>query len=90
MAMTETSPAEAVSEAADDGEVAPATTNPVAEFFGSSDHRTVGKMFVVASLLFLAIDLVVAAVGSFDLARPEATSWPTISVCACGRTCPCR
>ena len=68
MAMTETSPTEAVSEAADDGEAAPATTNPVAEFFGASDHRTIGKMFVVASLVFLAIDLVVAAVGSFDLA----------------------
>ncbi len=67
MALTDTSPPETAVEPAGDDQASGPATSPVAQFFGTGDHRAIGRMFIIGSLAFLAIDLVVAAVANFDI-----------------------
>lgn len=61
MALTETRP--------EHTEAAPAPRaqpTAVEQVLGTGDHKTVGRVFIGASLLFLAVDLVVGALVHFD------------------------
>jgi len=63
MALTETRPERTA-------EVASPRPQPTAveQVLGTGDHKTVGRLFIGASLLFLAVDLVVGALVHFDAA----------------------
>lgn len=68
MALTDTLTAEPETKPTSGGVEPTSVPNPVATFFGTGDHRSVGQMFIVASLLMVGVDLMIAAVGGFDLA----------------------
>lgn len=69
MALTETRPPAAAAASGDDG-AAPARTapTPVERVLGTGDHKTIGRIFIGASLLFAASDLVIAALVNLHAA----------------------
>ena len=67
MALTETRPEQAVIDPT--AERPPQTA--IERVLGSGDHKTIGRVFIGASLLFLAVDLVVAALSNLDTATGD-------------------
>lgn len=62
MALTETRPDTApIAGETDDGGVQRSQPTVVENVLGSGDHKTIGRIFIGASLLFVATDLVIAA-----------------------------
>ena len=62
MALTETRPpAAAAASGADDGAAVRTQPTAVERVLGTGDHKTIGRLFIGASLLFVACDLVIAA-----------------------------
>ena len=67
MALTETRPETVVS-----AEPAPRTEpTPVEKVLGSGDHKTVGRIFIGASLLFAVIDLAIAGLANLQTASGD-------------------
>lgn len=72
MALTETRPETAVSPVVASGGVEPRTTPTAVErVLGSGDHAVVGRILIGASLLFLAIGLVITALSNLHLAAGD-------------------
>jgi heme/copper-type cytochrome/quinol oxidase subunit 1 len=68
MALTDTRP-ETAAGASGSVDVAEARTEPTAveKVLGTGDHKTIGRLFIGASLLFLACDLVVAGIANLQV-----------------------
>lgn len=65
MALTETRP-QTDAAGVESGGATRTHASPVEKVLGTGDHKTVGRLFIGASLLFLACDLIMAAVVNFQ------------------------